>query len=129
MSGFDFSIGRTITDFNDEYLQAIVLKITSVSGKFIPRSAPEFVRVRSDSTVIDAFLTRFSGDEKILSGYFTTDAFLSLTANGNIEFGYGDEITDSFEDIDINANIAPLPTLAATLTVPDADTAWLEGLS
>lgn len=129
MSDFNFLISQTINSFNQDYRRMISIRITKATGKFPIRSVPEFVRVRSGGNTVDAFMTGFSGDQKELTGFFTTDAFVGFPANADVEFGFGDKVMDRLENIDINASIVQLPALLASVAAPDADNAWLQSIS
>lgn len=126
MDNFNLFIIQTVGSYEESYFNMACIKIVIIQGKFPIRSMPEFVRVNTGSSTIEAFQVNVSGNQKEMTGYFTTDAFSTITGNSNIEFGYGEDIIGIFSDVDINATILPLNATTSSAAFPDADNAWLE---
>jgi hypothetical protein len=127
MSNFTLQMNHVINAFNEELYHMINVKVKIVNGKFPVGAIHPFINASDGTEKAYSFITQISGNQKEINGSFTTDAFAGLASNFTIEFGLGQEVLGSFENITTSA-IAPLDPLFSDVTAPDATNAWLEDL-
>jgi hypothetical protein len=116
---------HVINTFNDELYHMINATVTITNDKFTVSQYTPFIRATNSTVIVYAFTTSISGNQKQISGSFTTDAFAGFTTPFNIQFGIGQEVLGSFDNV-TTAAIQPLDPLFADVVVPNADNAWLE---
>jgi hypothetical protein len=118
-------MNHVINTFNEELFHMINVKVTIIEGKFTVGQYSPFIRATNGTATAHAFVNSISGNQKEINGSFTTDAFDGFTTPFTIQFGIGQEVLGSFENV-TTAAIAPLDPLFADVVVPDATNAWLE---
>lgn len=128
MSVFNYYIDEFLFSYQNNYLKAIRVKITSDKRDFRHVAAKPYVRVLDVSTSVDAFRVEISGNQKEINALFTIDAFNSIATLNHISFGYGDKEIYLFENVDINNNISTLIAPFDGIVVPVADNYWLVNL-
>jgi hypothetical protein len=116
---------HVINTFNDELYHMINATVTITNDKFTVSQYTPFIRATNGTVIVYAFTTSISGNQKQISGSFTTDAFAGFTTPFTIQFGIGQEVLGSFENV-TTAAIQPLDPLFADVVVPNADNTWLE---
>ncbi len=124
-------IFETLRDVQGTSYRMIVIKIVNDQAKHAIGSQIEFMRVvTEDGTSISPFDLYLTFDQKEFIGYFTTDAFSGITGTVDIVFGYGDDILETIESININAPgvIAGLPPLLSSQSYQNANNFWLSNL-
>lgn len=122
---FILHIDHVINTFNDELYHMININVAIAEGKFTVGQSAPFIRATNGTVTVNAFVNSISGNQKELNGSFTTDAFDSFTTPFTIQFGMGQQVLGSFDNV-TTAAIQPLDPLFADVVVPNADNAWLE---
>lgn len=130
MSNFSYDIMQTIEFFNGSPVQINIIKIIAVNAfVFSEQSSIPFVKVIDNSSSIDSFSSRITGNKKEIHGFFTTDSFSIFSGNVSLEFGFSNLVIDEFENIDINNGVSVLDPIYAGLSAPLGDNAWLASLN
>jgi len=125
MSNHTLRLTHVIHTFSEALYHMINVNIKTADGKFAITQSIPFIRAADGVSTAHAFVTSISGNQKEINGSFTIDAFAGFTTPFTIQFGVGQQVLGSFENV-TSAAIEPLDPLFADVVVPDATNAWLE---
>jgi hypothetical protein len=99
-------IYKSLYDIDDVLYQVNRIDISGFDTKLHFSSNEYYVRVFDSINSVSGFITRITGNQKIIFSIFTTDAFGFFP--GNVTITFGGIMIGKFENIDINNIIETL---------------------
>ena len=125
---FTLEIKESLREISGILHQINEVVITHDNGMFSHWSSPSYITISDSNNNVTSFLTTLSANQKMLIGYFTTDAFTSLASSVDIDFSDGRSVHDTITSVNISATKIPLPSADASIGAPLANNAWLDTL-
>jgi hypothetical protein len=128
MSTYSLRAAEVIGQYNDTNFKMIDVTITVEDGRLKSGALSYTVTATNGVATVESFMAYLSPDGKEIHAFFTTDAFAGMSMPINFELSYGAPI-GTIDNINLPAILTPLPAFLAALGYPNADNAWLAGLT
>lgn len=122
-----YKIQQTLKEYDNILYLMIEIRVVLSEGKLEHRAIPIGLSVTDNNNSVDSFISIISGNQKELLTYFTVDVFTNFSNNSEIKFGYGAELINVIENVNVHA-VAQLPDLLENIPHEIADNNWLNSL-
>jgi hypothetical protein len=130
MSTYTLRIAQVAGSYDETPMVMIDATITDVNGRFFEGAVPFEAIARDGLATVHSFMAFLSPNGKELHAFFTTNAFEVFPGTFDLDFGLrGGRVIGTLENVDISASLIPLTPAEVALGLPNADNAWLAGLT